>query len=285
MADHGFGRGRDARAAGGARPPTRDPVREVGRPRGAAWRALQADGIVWEGQAALVGGGADLPVRLIVTLRRVALARDGEVVLDAQRAWLRPAPVLLGDGILALSVAPDGTGAAETLHLRIADGRPAASHLASLLAPNGARLVASEGPAAAPRRDVAPDRRPRDPWAAAGWEPTPERETGWGRDGGAAPSDRLGTGERRGGSPPARARTEFVPEGGAGRVDNRGGEPVGRQSDRAAGSGAPPPAGLFDDPAPWSDRPRGERAGRPRPQAAPPRSSKPAYPSGPLTPP
>src|SRR5689334_22123451 len=69
--------------------PDRDDLRTnpretplVGRPRGAAWRTLQADGVVWEGQVFLVGDDVDLAARMIVTHRSVAFARGGAVVLD-----------------------------------------------------------------------------------------------------------------------------------------------------------------------------------------------------------
>src|SRR5919112_688165 len=42
-------------------------VPPVGRPRGAIWRSLQADGVVWEGQVLLVGDDVDLAARMIVT--------------------------------------------------------------------------------------------------------------------------------------------------------------------------------------------------------------------------
>nr|MBA3416729.1 hypothetical protein [Chloroflexia bacterium] len=80
----------------------------VGRPRGAAWRALQADGVVWEGQVFLVGGDVDLAARMIVTHRRLAFARGGEVVLDLGRPWLRPAPYLRRDGSVLVSIVPPG---------------------------------------------------------------------------------------------------------------------------------------------------------------------------------
>jgi hypothetical protein len=44
-------------------------VPPVGRPRGAVWRSLQADGVVWEGQVLLVGDDVDLAARMIVTHR------------------------------------------------------------------------------------------------------------------------------------------------------------------------------------------------------------------------
>ena len=76
----------------------------VGRPRGALWRSLQADGVVWEGQVLLVGGDVDLAARMIVTHRRVVFVRGGEVVLEIPRGWLRQEPVLRRDGVLDIFV-------------------------------------------------------------------------------------------------------------------------------------------------------------------------------------
>ena len=57
-------------------------VPPVSRPRGAVWRSLQADGVVWEGQVLLVGDDVDLAARMIVTYRRVVFVRGGEVGLE-----------------------------------------------------------------------------------------------------------------------------------------------------------------------------------------------------------
>ncbi|MGH2560506.1 MAG: hypothetical protein ACRDJH_15700 [Thermomicrobiales bacterium] len=105
----------------------------VGRPRGANGRALQAEGIVWEGQVLIAGDGIDLAARLIVTADRVAFARGGTVALDAPRAWLRPAPAMLPDGSLRFTIAP-GDGTTEELLVVPSDGRRAATRLVSLLA-------------------------------------------------------------------------------------------------------------------------------------------------------
>ncbi len=123
----------------------------VGRPRGAAWRALQADGLIWEGQVLLAGAGVDLAARLVVTRQRLAFARGGAVALELSRAWLRPAPTLQPDGSIRLAITPDGDGATETIVVRVADGRPAAAHLVSLLAGAGARpIVVSTSPETPP---------------------------------------------------------------------------------------------------------------------------------------
>src|SRR5690606_33987920 len=103
----------------------------VGRPRGAAWRSLQAEGILWEGQVFLVGGEADLAARAIVTPRRLVFARGGEIALDVPRVWLRPAPFLRRNGAVVLNISPPGARYGEppeTLVVRMRDGHPAAGH-------------------------------------------------------------------------------------------------------------------------------------------------------------
>ncbi len=122
-------------------------VPPVSRPRGAVWRSLQADGVVWEGQVLLVGDDVDLAARMIVTNRRVVFARGGEVVLEMPRAWLRPEPVLRRDGILELFVAmPGGNLFDEPMRvpLRMREGHPAAGHIIAMLAPSGVRHIAPD---------------------------------------------------------------------------------------------------------------------------------------------
>ena len=122
-------------------------VPPVGRPRGAVWRSLQADGVVWEGQVLLVGDDVDLAARMIVTHRRVVFVRGGEVVLEMPRGWLRPEPVLRRDGVLELFVAmPGGNLFDEPLRvpLRMREGHPAAGHIIAMLAPSGVRHIAPD---------------------------------------------------------------------------------------------------------------------------------------------
>lgn len=119
-------------------------VPPVARPKGATWRSLQADGIVWEGQVLLVGGAVDLAARMIVTHRRVAFVRGGEIALEVPRGWLRQEPVLRRDGILELFVAtPDSNPFDEpmSVRLRMREGHPAAGHIIAMLAPGGARRI------------------------------------------------------------------------------------------------------------------------------------------------
>jgi endonuclease YncB( thermonuclease family) len=122
-------------------------VPPVGRPRGAVWRSLQADGVVWEGQVLLVGDDVDLAARMIVTHRRVVFVRGGEVVLEMPRGWLRPEPVLRRDGVLELFVAmPGGNLFDEPLRvpLRMREGHPAAGHIIAMLGPSGVRHIAPD---------------------------------------------------------------------------------------------------------------------------------------------
>src|SRR5918995_1586743 len=122
-------------------------VPPVGRPRGAVWRSLQADGVVWEGQVLLVGDDVDLAARMIVTHRRVVFVRGGEVVLEMPRGWLRPEPVLRRDGVLELFVAmPGGNLFDEPLRvpLSMRDGHSAAGHIIAMLAPSGVRHIAPD---------------------------------------------------------------------------------------------------------------------------------------------
>lgn len=132
----------------------------VGRPKGATWRSLQADGVVWEGQVLLVGGDVDLAARMIVTHRRVAFVRGGEIVLEIPRGWLRQEPVLRRDGILDLFVAtPDSDPFDEPMRvpLRMREGHPAAGHIIAMLAPGGVRRIAPDAMSAFDRaREATP---------------------------------------------------------------------------------------------------------------------------------
>ena len=122
-------------------------VPPVGRPRGAIWRALQADGVVWEGQVQLAGDDLDLAARMIVTHRRVVFVRGGEAVLDIPRDWLRPEPVMRRDGVLDLFVTmPGGNLFDEPMRvpLRMRDGYPAAGHIIAMLAPSGVRRISPD---------------------------------------------------------------------------------------------------------------------------------------------
>lgn len=147
----------------------RDPGSDaplVGRPRGEGWRDLQSDGVVWEGQVFIVGDGSDLAARLIVTTRRIAFARGGEVILDIPRLWLRPAPELRRDGSVAMHIlepgSPYGTPP-ETLDLTMRDGSSVASHLVAMLSGTAGRRALPDLDLISPRsKPLFPDARPRD---------------------------------------------------------------------------------------------------------------------------
>lgn len=151
-----------------------DLVPAVGRPRGAAWRALHNEGVVWEGQVLIVGDEIDLAARLVVTHQRLAFARGGVVALDVERAWLRPAPSLNDDGSILLQVTPPDAAQPESLRLVATEGRRAAAHLVSLLTGAGVRPIDRVLPAFPPERDEEyvprPLARPRPV------EPAPRRE-------------------------------------------------------------------------------------------------------------
>jgi len=131
----------------------------VSRPRGAEWRALQADGVVWEGQVLLVGDEVDLAARLVVTHRRLAFVRGGSVALEVPRSWLRPAPRLRSDGTLLLSVSAPGASIfaePETIPVYPRDGAQATGQLMAMLAGSGARRVALEAPGVPAPRALPP---------------------------------------------------------------------------------------------------------------------------------
>ena len=86
---------------------------DVGRPKGGAWRRLQEEGIVWEGQVLITGDDTDLAALLIVTNERLAFVRGGLVALEIERDWLQPAPVLRRTGTVQLWISPPGDPVAE----------------------------------------------------------------------------------------------------------------------------------------------------------------------------
>ena len=112
----------------------------AGRPRGEAWRNLQAEGIEWEGQI-LIGGEEEngLSARLIITSRRLAFARGGEVVLDIERGWLKRPSYLSGSGAVNLRIQTPG-GHRERLPFIARDGRLAATDIVTILTEGKAAL-------------------------------------------------------------------------------------------------------------------------------------------------
>jgi endonuclease YncB( thermonuclease family) len=112
----------------------------VGRPRGNAWRVLQADGIEWEGQVYLIGDQIDLATRMIVTKRRIAFIRGGGIALEADRSWLNPLPLISRLGDVTIFVDADGGGNPDRLRLQFRDGRSEATDLVRLLGGGPERL-------------------------------------------------------------------------------------------------------------------------------------------------
>jgi len=130
------------------------PAPEAQRPSGETLAALEADGIVWEGEVAIVGGGIALPARLILTSKQLVLVSSGQIVLDVPRTWLRPAAEETGQNELRVAITPDGrtAGSDETDHLpiRIRAGRGATTELAAALATLATLATATSGGALAP---------------------------------------------------------------------------------------------------------------------------------------
>jgi hypothetical protein len=112
----------------------------AGRPRGEAWRNLQAEGIEWEGQI-LIGEEEEnaLSARLIITSQRLAFARGGEVVLDIERWWLKRPPYLSGSGAVNLRIQTP-SGHRERLPFIARDGRLAATDIITILTEGKAAL-------------------------------------------------------------------------------------------------------------------------------------------------
>lgn len=138
----------------------------AGRPRGNAWRALQVEGVLWDGYV-FITGEPDVDAWLVITNQRFAFYRDNDLVLDVPKSWLRPGPILEPDGSVMLMVDSEGTGAPEPLRLVFREGRRAAAHVVSLSG-TGARPVrkrlpvyAPAGEPAAPNPPMARSTRPR----------------------------------------------------------------------------------------------------------------------------
>ena len=114
---------------------------EVGRPRGAAWKALQQEGIEVESQVQVVGDESDLAARLILTGKRLVLVSGGQIIIEFPRTWLRPHARLLAENGIRIFITPEGAEAeatgeganTERLTLRARDGRGAAASLVSIM--------------------------------------------------------------------------------------------------------------------------------------------------------
>jgi hypothetical protein len=112
-----------------------DDLPIVGRPRGSAWRQLQSEGILWEGQILVTGAETDLAALLIVTNERLALVRGGVVALDIRHDWLYAPPTLRRTGTVGLQVLTPGQRLPESLTFIIREGRLAAAELIDVLTP------------------------------------------------------------------------------------------------------------------------------------------------------
>ncbi len=111
---------------------------EVPRPRGTIIDAIDQEGVSWEGQVLVVGQDGDIAARLIVTSERFLLTQGDDVLLEASRTWLVPAPLVVADNGIRVCLTPEGIvpgrDTTERLHLRIRDGRGPATQLVAILA-------------------------------------------------------------------------------------------------------------------------------------------------------
>jgi len=112
-----------------------DDLPIVGRPRGSAWRQLQSEGILWEGQILVAGGDTDLAALLIVTNDRLSLVRGGAVALDIKHDWISAPAILRRTGTVGLQVQTPGQRLPESLTLIVREGRLAAAELVDVLTP------------------------------------------------------------------------------------------------------------------------------------------------------
>lgn len=112
-----------------------DDLPIVGRPRGSAWRQLQSEGLLWEGQILVAGGETDLAALLIVTNERLALVRGGAIALDIKHEWLSGPPTLRRTGAVGLQVHTPGQRLPEPLTFIVREGRLAAAELVDVLTP------------------------------------------------------------------------------------------------------------------------------------------------------
>ena len=147
-----------------------------GRPHGSAWRALHAEGILWDGQVLVAGAGAELPLRLIATTQRLTFTKGGAFVLDVPGEWLEPCPHLNPDGSINLTIDAADGGRPERLRLVVRDGRRLAVDLIAALNKSKSQISRSmpiyapepvaempEPPMARGKRSVPPRQRKREP--------------------------------------------------------------------------------------------------------------------------
>ncbi len=112
-----------------------DDLPIVGRPRGSAWRQLQAEGLLWEGQILVAGESTDLAALLVVTNERLALIRGGVIALDIRHEWISSPPTLRRTGTVGLQVITPGQRLPEAITFIVREGRLAAAELVDVLTP------------------------------------------------------------------------------------------------------------------------------------------------------
>src|SRR3954451_3893827 len=108
----------------------------AGRPRGNAWRTVQNEGLLWDGQVFITDDESDIVAWLAVTNQRFAFFLENRLALDVSRDWLQSSPILEPDGSVMLLVDAENSGAADPLRLVVHEGRRAAAHLVSLTGSN-----------------------------------------------------------------------------------------------------------------------------------------------------
>lgn len=107
---------------------------DVPRPDLTVWQPLESERIRWEGQVLIVGQDSDLPARLVITGKRLALIAGGEIALEFPLGWMRPEPKLLTENGIRLYISPNGDSQiAQPMLLRAQAGRAAAAEIAAVL--------------------------------------------------------------------------------------------------------------------------------------------------------
>ena len=107
---------------------------DVPRPDLTIWQPLESERIRWEGQVLIVGQDSDLPARLVITGKRLALIAGGEIALEFPLGWMRPEPKLLTENGIRLYISPNGDSQiAQPMLLRARAGRAAAAEIAAVL--------------------------------------------------------------------------------------------------------------------------------------------------------
>lgn len=120
---------------------------DVPRPALEIWQPLESETIVWEGQVAIVGSEVDLPSRLVITRKRLALIANNEIALEFPRTWMRPEPKLTAENGIRLYITPDGhSQVSQPMLLRAREGRGAAIEIAAALTGRPIQSRSAESP-------------------------------------------------------------------------------------------------------------------------------------------